>query len=85
MVLISIWLRYTKISAVPVSGRINVGGVVFSCLSLRYLLWILALVFSWLRSDIRESIGSPQHQEVRGTLGASLNSVLAAIRNPCDC
>jgi len=45
------------ISAVPVFGRINVGGVVFSGLSLRFLLWILALVFSWLRSGIRESMG----------------------------
>jgi len=48
------------ISAVPVFGRTNVGGVVFSGLSLRYTLWILALVFSWLRSGIRESLGAPQ-------------------------
>ena len=48
------------ISAVPVFGRINVGGVVFSGLSLRFLMWILALVFSWLRSGIRESIRSSQ-------------------------
>jgi uncharacterized membrane protein len=46
------------ISAVPVFGRINVGGVVFSGLSLRFLLWILALVSSWLRSGIMESMGS---------------------------
>ena len=46
------------ISAVPVFGRINVGGVVVSGLSLRYTLWILALVFSWVRSGIRESLGS---------------------------
>jgi hypothetical protein len=43
MVLISIWLRYTivaglfLISAIPVFGGINVGGVVFSGLSLRVL------------------------------------------------
>jgi uncharacterized membrane protein len=45
------------ISAIPVFGRINVGGVVVSGLSLRFLLWILALIFSWIRSGIRESLG----------------------------
>ena len=45
------------ISAVPVFGRINLGGVVVSGLSLRYILWFLAIVFSWLRSGIRESLG----------------------------
>ena len=45
------------ISAVPLFGKINVGGVVVSGLSLRYLLWLLAIVFSWIRSGIRESIG----------------------------
>jgi len=45
------------ISAIPAFGRIDVGGVVVSGLSLRYLLWFLAIVFSWLRSGIRESLG----------------------------
>jgi len=48
------------ISAVPLFGRINVGGVVVSGLSLRYLLWLVAIIFSWIRSGIRESIGPPQ-------------------------
>jgi len=48
------------ISAVPVFGRINLGGVVVSGLSLRYILWFLAIVFSWLRSGIRESLGPPK-------------------------
>jgi uncharacterized membrane protein len=50
------------ISAVPVFGRINVGGQLLPGLSLRFLLWSLALVFSWIRSGIRESIG-PSSQE----------------------
>ena len=45
------------ISAVPVFGRINLGGVFVSGLSLRYILWFLAIVFSWIRSGIRESLG----------------------------
>ena len=48
------------VSAVPVFGKIDVGGVVFSGLSLRYTMWILALVFSWLRSGIMESLHPPR-------------------------
>ena len=62
------------ISAIPVFGRIDVGGVVFSGLSLRFVLWVLALVFSWLRSGIMESIGPPRRKPTHASLGASLNS-----------
>jgi uncharacterized membrane protein len=71
------------ISAIPVFGRTNVGGVVVSGLSLRFLLWILALVFSWLRSGIRETLGTPQATNRRSPLGTSLNSTLLRVRDPC--
>ena len=69
------------ISAIPAFGRINAGGVVISGLSLRYLLWFIAIVFSWLRSGIRESLGPPRHQAEHAALGASLNSMPMGIRN----
>jgi len=56
------------ISAVPVFGRIDVGEVAISGLSLRYLLWIIAIVFSWVRSGIRESIGTSQAPSLARTI-----------------
>jgi uncharacterized membrane protein len=53
------------ISALPVFGRIDVGGVLASGLTLRIVLWLIAISFSWVRSGLKESINPDQ-----GTGGA---------------
>jgi len=45
------------ISALPAFGRIDIGGVLVSGLSLRVVLWLCAVAFSWVRSGLRESVG----------------------------
>jgi len=48
-----------------VFGRIDVGGVLASGLTLRIVLWLIAISFSWVRSGLKESINPDQ-----GTGGA---------------
>ena len=44
------------ISALPVFGKIEVGGIPVSGLTVRSVMWFLAIMFSWVRSGIRETI-----------------------------
>jgi uncharacterized membrane protein len=68
------------ISAIPLFGRMNVSGILVSGLSVRTLLWLIAVLVVWVRRNVRKTVLS----RAAGTPDKSSGAAVAAelIRKP---